>query len=314
MPAVNIHRNSINDKAKNMEDNMDTKYQRAFFFGNVRSIINTQHLFMIRPPYEPLNYNKETQGRRNSYENNATYKEGMELTIFQTCRQLQYARNRLKLEDYIPLVQKDRYSLWVRMIWHFLVPMLCLTHMQFPDCCNDISPSILDIRWDITCLIILILFNFKSTFHFLNSDIVFKSQLHDWVSIIKEAILSVTYNFKFELRDFLFKIIATRLEVTHLTDNVGKIISRKGNNNINKKLFFLKKSFILLTMINMIQFPSGTLALRCYTDKSATKSYSQECGLNTGCVKIYIDSQDMLYRKQLDMGHGYGYKPGKSSN
>jgi hypothetical protein len=52
-----------------------------------------------------------------------------------------------------------------------------------------------------------------------------------------------------------------------------------------------------------------TITLRCYTDISATKSYSTECGLNTGCVKIYIDSEDMLYRKQTEKGYGYGYKP-----
>jgi hypothetical protein len=51
------------------------------------------------------------------------------------------------------------------------------------------------------------------------------------------------------------------------------------------------------------------MALRCFTDITASKSTSQECGLNTGCVKIYIDSEDMLYRKQTDMGFGYGYKP-----
>lgn len=40
--------------------------------------------------------------------------------------------------------------------------------------------------------------------------------------------------------------------------------------------------------------------LRCYTDVSATKSMSTECGLNTGCVKIYIDSEEMLLRQQRE--------------
>jgi len=30
-----------------------------------------------------------------------------------------------------------------------------------------------------------------------------------------------------------------------------------------------------------------TQGLRCYTDLDATKSMSVECGMNTGCVKIY---------------------------
>jgi len=101
-------------------------------------------------------------------------------------------------------------------------------------------------------------------------------------------------------------------KIAHFKDKCAReTMSRETSNTINNKKnnTLLKKFFILLTMINMIQFPSGTVGLRCYTDITASKSNSQECGLNTGCVKIYIDSEDMLYRKQTDMGFGYGYKP-----
>ena len=54
----------------------------------------------------------------------------------------------------------------------------------------------------------------------------------------------------------------------------------------------------------------GVDGLRCYTDVKATKSQSVECGLNTGCVKIFIDSEEMLYKKQQEYGYVYGYQPG----
>ena len=52
------------------------------------------------------------------------------------------------------------------------------------------------------------------------------------------------------------------------------------------------------------------LGLRCYTDVKATKSQSVECGLATGCIKIFIDSDEMLYKKQQDYGYVYGNQPG----
>ena len=54
---------------------------------------------------------------------------------------------------------------------------------------------------------------------------------------------------------------------------------------------------------------SKSHALRCYTDIEATKSHSVECGLNTGCVKIYIDTEEMLMRRQAELGYGYGMQP-----
>ena len=80
------------------------------------------------------------------------------------------------------------------------------------------------------------------------------------------------------------------------------------------KIYRLFKVCIFLTMIKITVFPSGTLALRCYTDIAATKSSSTECGLNTGCVKIYIDSENMLYRTGKGSQFVSGYKPGKSSS
>ena len=67
---------------------------------------------------------------------------------------------------------------------------------------------------------------------------------------------------------------------------------------------FLWTVFLTLTLSPCCQ------GLRCYTDVKGTKSASVECGLNTGCVKIYIDSEEMLYRKQQEYGYGYGYQPG----
>ncbi len=55
--------------------------------------------------------------------------------------------------------------------------------------------------------------------------------------------------------------------------------------------------------------PEAAHGLRCYTDVGATKSLSVECGLNTGCVKIYIDSEEMMLRRQAQYGFGYGYPP-----
>lgn len=57
---------------------------------------------------------------------------------------------------------------------------------------------------------------------------------------------------------------------------------------------------VLFTMVD---------SLRCYTDIDATKSLSVECGLNTGCVKIYVDTEEMMLRRQAEYGYGYGFKP-----
>lgn len=54
---------------------------------------------------------------------------------------------------------------------------------------------------------------------------------------------------------------------------------------------------------------SESHALRCYTDVEASKSHSVECGLNTGCVKIYIDTEEMMMRRQAELGYGYGMQP-----
>jgi len=63
---------------------------------------------------------------------------------------------------------------------------------------------------------------------------------------------------------------------------------------------------LLLLIIVLCQLASG---LRCYTDISAAKSRSVECGLNTGCVKIYIDTEEMMLRRQAEYGYGYGFPP-----
>jgi len=44
--------------------------------------------------------------------------------------------------------------------------------------------------------------------------------------------------------------------------------------------FFLSFTILLV-------FIKNTLPLRCYTDIAATKSLSVECGMSTGCLKIY---------------------------
>ena len=54
---------------------------------------------------------------------------------------------------------------------------------------------------------------------------------------------------------------------------------------------------------------TASVGLRCYTDTAATKSRSVECGLNTGCVKIYIDTEEMMLRRQAEYGYGYGFPP-----
>lgn len=46
--------------------------------------------------------------------------------------------------------------------------------------------------------------------------------------------------------------------------------------------------FLYLLVLAGSGLISASYGLRCYTDVAATKSLSVECGLNTGCVKIYI--------------------------
>ena len=205
--------------------------------------------------------------------------------------------------------------------WSVYVPILCLVQRMCP--CIRILSVMLDIRWwrDVviwwmTSLLAIMISSFNNLLILVNIEIVFKSQLYDLISIAKQAFSSLKYkNTTYMIRDFLFKPQMTKFsgKIAHFKDKCAReTMSRRTSNTINNKKnnTLLKKFFILLTMINMIQFPSGTVGLRCYTDITASKSNSQECGLNTGCVKIYIDSEDMLYRKQTDMGFGYGYKPG----
>ena len=205
--------------------------------------------------------------------------------------------------------------------WSVYVPILCLAQRICP--CIRILSVMLDIRWwrDVviwwmTSLLSIMIYSFNNLLILVNIEIVFKSQLYDLISIAKQAFSSLKYrNTTYTIRDFLFKPQMTKSsgKIAHFKDKCAReTMSRGTSNTINNKKnnTLLKKFFILLTMINMIQFPSGTVGLRCYTDITASKSNSQECGLNTGCVKIYIDSEDMLYRKQTDMGFGYGYKPG----
>ena len=59
-----------------------------------------------------------------------------------------------------------------------------------------------------------------------------------------------------------------------------------------------------LLLFNSVLFVHG---LRCYTDVAGTKSLSVECGLNTGCVKIYVDTESMLMRRQAEFGYGFGF-------
>ena len=49
--------------------------------------------------------------------------------------------------------------------------------------------------------------------------------------------------------------------------------------------------------------------MRCYTDTKVTKSASLECGLPTGCIKIFIDSDMMLYKKQQNYGYVHSNQP-----
>ena len=59
-----------------------------------------------------------------------------------------------------------------------------------------------------------------------------------------------------------------------------------------------------LLLFNSVLFVHG---LRCYTDIDATKSLSVECGLNTGCVKIYVDTEAMLMKRQTHYGYSFGF-------
>ena len=89
--------------------------------------------------------------------------------------------------------------------------------------------------------------------------------------------------------------------------------------------------FLYLLVLAGSGLISASYGLRCYTDVAATKSLSVECGLNTGCVKIYIgmwglfslqvrssvrndyllitDTEEMMLKRQSDLGFGYGFTP-----
>ena len=322
---------------------MDTEQTKhaVFFFGNEQSIINVMHLFMIRRPYKLLNNNESLEGRQTrckEVKDSNNHKESMDSTsIFRQiprksiCDVKNRKENTKKSLDMMSLVvaHENRAFPWLQFLWSIFVPsVLCISQqlqLYFP--CIEISTLILDIRWDIACWMILIfLYHFSNPLYLVNNDNVFKSQFYDRISIAKAAFFSVILWFQRVLSLLRCKMV-NRLffkstlrhfgttKISHFVANNfrGKNTFSRSRNTINNRNNpFFKQFFILLTMINLIQFPSVTFGLRCYTDITASKSNSQECGLNTGCVKIFIDSEEMLYRKQTDMGFGYGYKPGKN--
>ena len=320
-------------------NNMDTEQTKHafFFFGNEQSIINVMHLFMIRRPYKLLNNNETPEGRQTtSKEVRDSYmdKEGNEVrrdltTLFRLtprkfkCDDMTRRANTNKSLNMMSLVvaHENEAFPWLHFLWSIFVPsVLCISQqllLYFP--CIEISTLILDIRWDIACwMILILLYHFNNLLYLVNNDNVFKSQFYDRISIAKEAFFSVILWFQrvpFLLRCEMVKSQRfSSPEGSQFSDNKerrkDRCLRKGGNRMNNQNNPLLKHFFILLTMINLLQFPSETFGLRCYTDITASKSNSQECGLNTGCVKIFIDSEEMLYRKQTDMGFGYGYKPG----
>ena len=325
-------------------NNMDTEQTKHafFFFGNEQSIINVMHLFMIRRPYKLLNNNESLEGRQTrckEVKDSNNHKESMDSTsIFRQiprkniCDVNNRKENIKKSLDMMSLVvaHENRAFPWLQFLWSIFVPsVLCISQqLLLYFLCIEISTLILDIRWDIACWMILIfLYHFSNPLYLVNNDNVFKSQFYDRISIANAAFSSVILRFQRDLsllygemvKRIFFKssqrhFVATKISQFLVDDDDQRkntLSRRRGNTINNKNNPFFKQFFILLTMINMIQFPSETFGLRCYTDITASKSNSQECGLNTGCVKIFIDSEEMLYRKQTDMGFGYGYKPGK---
>merc|ERR1712062_144866 len=61
-------------------------------------------------------------------------------------------------------------------------------------------------------------------------------------------------------------------------------------------------SLLLLTLLSF----QPTQPLRCYTDLASTKSASVECGMNTGCVKIYKKPRDTDSRGKYIPKHKRG--------
>ncbi|XP_023341577.1 uncharacterized protein LOC111711442 [Eurytemora carolleeae] len=54
----------------------------------------------------------------------------------------------------------------------------------------------------------------------------------------------------------------------------------------------LNPSFhLLIVLFILVYSPVPTSQLRCYTDLEANKANSVECGMNTGCLKIYKKAQ-----------------------
>ena len=310
MHTVNTHLNSINT-SRNMRHNMDNKHYNAFSFHKEQAIINAFHRFLMRYPHESLISNKERQEQINLHYNNALYNRDMASTSVQNCQ-----RFRENVDWNTPCeCSHIHYTnpVWIHLICYYLVYALLMPRLQYDMFCSDICTSILDIRWNLYYYVLIIRLYLKSAYHNVYQHIVYKCQRFYCDLTIQKLTPSSPLHPYVRFGHFLFNRPVENSTITKLVVNMQKTISRIRNKNPNRKNIFLKNIFILLTMINMIQFPSGTLALRCYTDVSATKSNSMECGLNTGCVKIYIDSEDMLYRKQTEKGYGYGYKPGKTT-
>ncbi len=67
---------------------------------------------------------------------------------------------------------------------------------------------------------------------------------------------------------------------------------------------------LLLLLVRM------SCSTRCYTDIAASKANSTECGHGTGCIKVYIDSEEYLMRmhhQTRDYYPGIGGGGGPSS-
>jgi len=61
-------------------------------------------------------------------------------------------------------------------------------------------------------------------------------------------------------------------------------------------------NYFMNSLLILILTVTTSNGLRCYVDLAVTKSISIECGFSSGCVKIYIDTEEMMLRKQAEEG------------
>ena len=320
MPTINIHFNAITNKKADVDGTMDEKRHCSKIKND--HVVKALHQPCLPPWPKPLDIQGITESEK-------FYDDGSDMhnksSLLQNVRNVcslsemvdvppssaSWSMSNNHYHPIIPQIQKDLCLIrtdWFKaaLKWYSVAAFVIFLMYCYWSCClifvilSSVHIPLISVS--------LLQFNKVTLFHLPNPFLIIFQlfTVFQLCQILTEGLGG----------NIVAKVIFQKLQKPYVVQQMiaSQKLSKILNQTYNKKHLFLKKLLLLFTMINVAQLPQGTSALRCYTDIDAVKHNSLDCGLNTGCVKIYIDSEELLYREQTKKGYGYGYKPGEIIN